>query len=535
MSRFIDSSINRKIIWAIIATSVTVLLLASIVSLTFYFHSFKTKMIEDMSIKAEIIGINCQAAMLFSDKDSAEQTLAALKAESSIIKACIFSADGKIFADYKHGDDDPAPAIAQLKGDDYSFSRNSMVVWKRIKMDGKILGTVYLKSELSEFYSSLNQYLFIAIAILLFSALISYVLASKFQRAISSPISAIAESMKSITQKKDYSIRMVENRSDELGQLIRGFNEMLSQIEVRDAALEGHRDQLEIEVKARTSELSKTNQELEQMISELKAAKRTAELANLAKSDFLANMSHELRTPLNHIIGFTELVVDKHFGDLNEAQEEYLNDVLTSSRHLLSLINDVLDLSKVEAGKLELNYSPVELKHLLENSLVMVKEKAMKHGLKVYCRFGDIPGTIRADERKLKQIIYNLLSNAVKFTPDGGNIILSAELCGNRSSVYNGAEVKSESAEPWVSISVKDTGIGLKQEDITRIFNPFEQVESSRSRKFQGTGLGLSLVKSLVNLHGGEIWAESEGEGKGSVFRLEIPAYEQALGDSYSV
>jgi signal transduction histidine kinase len=523
MFRFADSSINRRITLSIITTSVIVLSLASIATLTFYFHSFKTKMIKDMSIKAEIIGINCQAAMLFSDKDSAEQTLAALKAESSIIKACIFTAGGKVFADYSHGDEEPTPSAKEFSEDGYTFSSKNMAVWKRIKMDGKTLGTVYLKSELNEFYSSFRQYMFIAIAILLFSALISYTLATKFQRAISSPISALAENMKSVSQNKNYSLRMAEDRKDELGQLIRGFNEMLAQIEVRDVQLEGHRDRLEIEVQARTAELSKTNQDLEQLVEELKAAKQTAELANVAKSDFLANMSHELRTPLNHIIGFTELVVEKHFGDLNEAQEEYLNDVLSSSRHLLSLINDVLDLSKVEAGKLELNYSPVELKNLLNNSLVMVKEKALKHSLKVSCKFGELPDTFQADERKLKQIIYNLLANAVKFTPDGGSIVISAELCNGQPSGGNGGGHQHEGRRPCVLISVTDSGIGLKRDDLDRIFNPFEQVESSRSRKFQGTGLGLSLVKSLVNLHGGQIWAESEGEGKGSIFRVEIP------------
>jgi len=233
-------------------------------------------------------------------------------------------------------------------------------------------------------------------------------------------------------------------------------------------------------------------------------------------------------------MGFTELVVDKKCGDLNEVQEEYLKDVLQSSEHLLSLINDILDLSKVEAGKLKYSPGDISLEILLENSLGMVKEKATKQGIKLHYDPKSIPEFIRADERKLKQIMYNLLSNAVKFTPDGGSITLSA--C--QLSAVNGRLKKKDGREiilplideQWllthenlVEISVKDTGIGLNREDLERIFKPFEQADNSPSRKYQGTGLGLSLTKKFVELHGGKIWAESMGEGEGSVFRFIIP------------
>jgi signal transduction histidine kinase len=242
-------------------------------------------------------------------------------------------------------------------------------------------------------------------------------------------------------------------------------------------------------------------------------------------------MSHELRTPLNHIIGFTELVVDKNFGELNDTQEEYLNDVLHSSKHLLSLINDILDLAKVEARKLELEPSDVALKPLLENSLIMIKEKALKHGIKLVTNIDGIPEIIRADERKLKQIVYNLLSNAVKFTPDGGSITLAAKQGTDYSVMKNGnADEKTSDPYPipnadsnFVEISVKDTGIGLSPGDIDRVFNPFEQADGSSTRKYQGTGLGLSLTKSLVELHGGRIWAESAGKGKGAAFSFTLP------------
>jgi signal transduction histidine kinase len=267
---------------------------------------------------------------------------------------------------------------------------------------------------------------------------------------------------------------------------------------------------------------------LEKKNAELKMAFDKACESDRMKSEFLANMSHELRTPLNHIIGFTELVADKKYGDLNEVQEEYLNDALDSSKHLLSLINDILDLSKVEAGKLELQLSDVNLKMILENSLIMITETAMKHNIQLSTQFNGIPETLTADERKLKQILYNLLSNAVKFTPDGGKIRLIADLADSseeQASDQKPGVISQEkpASRKFVKISVADTGIGIQKEDLERIFNPFEQGENSASRRYQGTGLGLSLTKSLVELHGGKIWVESEGEGKGSIFLFAIP------------
>jgi PAS domain S-box-containing protein len=263
---------------------------------------------------------------------------------------------------------------------------------------------------------------------------------------------------------------------------------------------------------------------------EWKRAKEAAERNIQAKNSFLANMGHELRTPLNHIIGFTELVVDKQAGDLNERQAEYLGDVLASSRHLLSLINDILDLSNLEAGRIELGVDQVYLPVLLQNSFSMVKEKALKHGIHLRTEIDAIPEQIRGDERKLKQVLYSLLSNAVKFTPEGGVVTLSACRLLSRDHQWaagNDGAMPIPFVPPgpgeWVGITIRDTGIGLKAEDLERIFAPFEQIDNSVSRKYQGSGLGLSLARKLVELHGGRIWAESGGEGKGSHFKFLIP------------
>ena len=276
--------------------------------------------------------------------------------------------------------------------------------------------------------------------------------------------------------------------------------------------------------------LRKAHNELERRVdertAELARAKMQAETANKSKSAFLANMSHELRTPLNHILGFTELILDKNFGDLNETQEDYLSDVYQSSKHLLSLINDILDLSKIEVGKQKLNIIDVNLKTVLHNCLSMIKEKASRKSITISSHLNDVPEKIFADERSLKQILYNLLSNAIKFTPDFGKIMLKAKSIERNYKLNCGIPrtLFENDKRSFIYISIEDSGIGMNSSNLLRIFNPFEQVENSLSRKFDGTGLGLAISRQLVEMHGGKIWAESKGEGKGSKFNFIYPA-----------
>jgi len=277
---------------------------------------------------------------------------------------------------------------------------------------------------------------------------------------------------------------------------------------------------------------------LKRGMEELHQAKETAEFASRSKTDFLSNMSHELRTPLNAIIGFTEVVIDQHFGELNETQQEYLQDVLQSSNHLLAIINDILDLSKVEAGKMELETTNVDLVAVLNGSIFMVKEKAMKHDIDVSVDAPEALETLVADERKIKQVIFNLLSNAVKFTPDGGSIVLTAETVDGGWLVRHlpvahrekAAFLLSDSSRPFMKVSVADTGVGIKKGNFDKIFRPFQQEDNSTSRKFGGTGLGLTLCRKIISLHGGWIWVASR-EGEGSVFSFVVPLRPEAVVD----
>jgi len=222
-------------------------------------------------------------------------------------------------------------------------------------------------------------------------------------------------------------------------------------------------------------------------------AREEAEAASQAKSEFLANMSHELRTPLNAIIGFAEALRDGLAGAVNPEQHEYLGDIANSGRHLLALINEILDLAKVEAGRMELDLTEVEVVPMIESCLALFKEKAVKHAITLERDLADDLGTVVCDQRKIKQILYNLISNAVKFTPDGGRV-----------------GVRARCRDDKIQVEVWDTGIGISEQDIKRLFQPFTQLDSTLTKKHQGTGLGLALCRRMVEMHGGRIWVESE-------------------------
>jgi two-component system, NtrC family, sensor kinase len=290
-----------------------------------------------------------------------------------------------------------------------------------------------------------------------------------------------------------YDERIELRRRDELGGLADELNGMA-------ASLQASVQSLEQKVEERTRELQRA-------LAELSRKGRQLEVASEHKSEFLANMSHELRTPLNAIIGFSQVLRQRLFGPINEKQEEYLDDILSSGNHLLSLINDVLDLSKVEAGQVELEVASLSLREALERGVVMVREPATKHGVRLSLELTPGVDLVEGDERRLRQVIFNLLSNAVKFTPEGGEVV-----------------VATASRDHEVLISVTDTGPGIPLEDHERIFEEFQQTDVG-VRQREGTGLGLALSKRLVELHGGRIWVESE-PGHGSRFVFTLPAKE---------
>ncbi len=533
-----DASIRKKLMVINTITTLVTVVFATSAILWVEIVTFRQKMVDDLSTLGGIIGANSTAAVLFNDSAAAKETLSSLKAEPNIRQAVIFLQDGREFARYslRSAPQYRNASIKELSLSDAVFGTNALKLLHPIRLDGETVGSVFLESDLDELHERQRLYITVSIGVLLASIVVGFIMMARFQRIISRPLSRLADMMIVVGEKKKYSTRVEKDGNDEIGVLIDGFNHMLTQIQQRDEQLENHRGRLKSEISERTKELLIANQELSEAVEKLKEAKDAAEQSSKAKSQFLANMSHELRTPLNHIIGFTELVTDQHFGPLNDDQMDYLNDVLTSSRHLLSLINDILDLSKIEAGKMELASESISPSELFPRSLQMVKESAQKAGIRLETSLDDLPRTLTVDERKIKQVLYNLLSNAVKFTPEGGTVTLSTRMRKCRvdmtsdipliakddGSTARGNNPETETTEA-LEIIVADTGVGISTEDTKRIFDQFEQVDGTFGRKYQGTGLGLALTRDLVNLHGGVVWAESEGIGKGARFHVLLP------------
>jgi len=241
------------------------------------------------------------------------------------------------------------------------------------------------------------------------------------------------------------------------------------------------------------------------LFQEIEEKGRQLEIADRHKSEFLASMSHELRTPLNAVIGFSEVLLERMFGEINPKQEEYLQDVLSSGRHLLSLINDILDLAKIEAGRMELEVTDFHLPQAIDNSVTLVRERAARRSIALDVAIDPELGEIKGDERKVKQVLLNLLSNAIKFTPEGGRV-----------------DVHAGMVDGVAEISVSDTGVGIAPEDHEAVFEEFRQVGTDYAKKHEGTGLGLTLSRRFVELHGGKIWVKSQ-LGQGATFTFTLP------------
>ncbi len=493
-------SIKQKLRLIIMVTVGVALVLACLEVVGYDYWAFRTSMRNDLDVLAEIFGSNSTAALSFSDQQATEEILSGLKAKRHIVGACIYSSDGKLFAAYRRQPESQGFTCPGPQPDSSWFEPSRLLLFKRIVLHRETIGTIYLESDLGEIQARLRRFAEIVFVILFVTSLLALGLSSKLQTIISEPIAHVARTAKIVSLEKNYAVRAVKEKDDELGQLVDTFNEMLGEIGRRDEELVRHRDRLEQEVAARTAELVE--------------AKDKAEAANRAKSVFLANMSHEIRTPMNAILGYSQLMLRD--SSLGMAAKENLRIVNRSGEHLLDLINDILVMSKIEAGRMELNAVTFDVSCLVEDLAAMFRLRAQAKGLTLeVCVDGESVRQIEADQGKLRQVLINLLGNALKFTERGG-IKLRVLMDRQRDN------------QPWLSAEVEDTGVGMAPEELTELFRPFVQTQSGVASQ-AGTGLGLAISKEFVRLMGGEFTVSSE-MGKGSVFRFEVPVQVSAGG-----
>jgi signal transduction histidine kinase len=484
---------NISVKYKIIIVIITVTLMAQIIAAYLYVKYDKNEFIQNnlknLIVNSQIISNNSTAAIIFDDAKQATDILKSLKAEKSVKFACIYNNQKKTFAYYKR--DSSILTYRTLffnSNKNTEITDNSITILRPIydETDKKsTIGYIFLDRDLKDYDIRFSNFLFIIIIITIASLIFALIISTQMQKIISVPINKLSQTVKRITVNSDFSVRIDKKGTDEIGELIGGFNGMLSKIEEQNEALT----------------LSK-----EQAISSAKI-----------KEVFLANMSHEIRTPMNAIVGMTNLVLGT---TVNDEQNDYLRHIKTSADNLLVIINDILDFSKIEAGKIEFENIRFNINDTLENLRKTFDFKLKGHGLDfIIEKEKDVPDYFIGDHVRLNQVLLNLVGNAVKFTEKGSISIIIRKQNETTDFVE-------------ILIFVKDTGIGIPKEKLDFIFQSFSQATSDTTRKYGGTGLGLTICKQLIELQNGKIWVESE-HGIGSSFCFTIK-YRKASAPSLS-
>jgi two-component system, sensor histidine kinase len=456
--------------------------------------------------QAELLGFNSSVVLEMGQGHQADELLVSLRSQPSIQLAGLYNRSGRRIASYSASGSLTAPAqLPQTEGSRLTASGH-LEVFQPVIEQGSRIGTVYLQSNLNDIWNQFYSYSRVSLLVMGAALAVATLSASRMQRSISGPILELANAAREITTKDDYSIRVHTEARDELGLLYASFNRMIDQVDASRFALERAHCDLERRIEERTHLLLQEVEHRKRVQSELVRAKDKAEAASRAKSSFLANMSHEIRTPLNAILGFADLLRRGADGGDEAERHDFLETIHRSGEHLLALINDILDLSKIESGQMEFENIRFSPHQVIAEVMSVLRVRAQQKGLALEYRWCEnVPETIVSDPARFRQLLLNLVGNAIKFTENG--------------SVQVVAKLDHERQE--LSVDIIDTGIGIPQEMQGAIFSPFTQADSSVTRRFGGTGLGLSISRHIASGLGGRISVRSE-PGKGSTFTATV-------------
>jgi len=511
---FRDQPIRRKLAIVTMGATMLALLLATAAFFTYERSNFRGNVVSELTAMADTLGANAAASLAFRDKKTGEEILGALQAEQHVMVACLYDERGEIFAAYRRKGVPASYPLPALRDKGAYFTSQSLSLVRGLFLNDEPIGSIVIESDLGALHAKLREYARIAVVVLLLSMSIAGLASSRLLRIVSSPIVHLAEVAERVSTEHDYSLRAISDVQDESGKLIHAFNQMLEGIQQRDSALQKARDEMEARVLERTSELQKEVVERKQAETKMRAARDAAEVASRAKSEFLANMSHEIRTPLNGVIGMTELALDT---ELSAELREYLNTIQLSANTLLTVINDILDFSKIEAGKIEMEATDFNLHDSVEETLKSMALHADEKGLELVCDIApNVPEWVTGDPIRLRQVLLNLIGNAIKFTKKGEVAVQV------RCTAVSGTQ-------RTIQITVADTGIGIAAEKQKFIFDPFTQADTSTTRNYGGTGLGLTISARLISMMGGNIWLDSElGQGSRFHFTVVLPVAQKA-------